>query len=513
MVVGKGKACALGLTGSAALLAFLSSAGSLAAQQTAVEMTLERMVDLTLSNSYRIRNLNLGIEGTRQELRAEQSRLRSQVSLDLSMPNIESIAEPRWNSQLGLNEIVHENSNTWEAELSIEQPVILFGYPTNGYLSLNNQVYRLSQLEDDGTRDLRYYNRYFVQYTQPLFQPNSLKNDLEEARLDLEEAELEFYGDVVDIVDDLSGDYFELFEDAYMRVINERMVANLRLAVAAAEGVAQADAARGIDLDQARVELANAEEQLQQSSSQFRLQSASMKTRLNMAESDSITLTPDVTVTPVAIDVQQATQYALQLTPRMRELDIQHRMAEIDLDQTGGQNSFRVNLEFSYGRERMDPRFGNIWGQPTNTYTVDVNAYLPIWDWGGRKARIAASRIELQQTELEQEEAVTQIVSNVQNEARNVEEFQSRALNMQNNLQLASNLSASSIDLYRQGSATILDVLQSFRREEDTATNLLDAYLGWRNALLRMQRLTFYDFERGIPVLERYGVQLPTTEQ
>ena len=497
---------------AAALAALLISGGSLDAQQTAVEMTLERMVDLTLSGSYRIRNLNLGIEATRQELRAEQSRLRSQVELELSVPTLESIAEPRWNSELGLNEIIHENSNRWEAELSVEQPVILFGYPTNGYLSLNNQVYRYTQYEENGGTDLRYYNRYYVQYRQPLFQPNSLKNDLEEARLDVEDSELEFYSDVVEIVDDLSGDYFELFEDAYSRVINERLVANLRLAVAAAEDAAQADAARGIDLDQARVELANAEEQLQQSASQFRLQAASLKTRLNMAETDSITLTPDVTVTPVAIDVEEATQYALELTPRIRQLDIEHRQAEIDLDQTGGSNSFRVDLEFSYGRERMDPRFGNLWGTPTNTYTVDVNAYVPVWDWGGRKARIQASRLELQQTELRQEEAVTQIISNVQNEARSVDEFQARALNMQRNLQLASNLSASSLDRYREGSATILDVLQSFRREVDTARNLLDAYLGWRSSLLRMQQLTFYDFERDVPVLERYGVRLPTTD-
>jgi outer membrane protein TolC len=494
-----------------ALTALLSPVG-LVAQQTAVEMTLERMVDLTLSSSYRIRNLNLGIEATRQELRAEQSRLRSQVDLQLSVPTLESIAEPRWNSQLGLNEIIHENSNRWEAELSIEQPVILFGYPTNGYLSLNNQVYRYTQYEENGGTDLRYYNRYYIEYRQPLFQPNSLKNDLEEARLDVEDSELEFYSDVVDIVDDLSGDYFELFEDAYSRVINERLVENLGLAETAAEAAAQADPARGIELDQVRVELANAEEQLQQSASQFRLQAASMKTRLNLAETDSITLTPDVTVAPVPIDVEQATLYAMELTPRMRQLDIEHRQAEIDLDQTGGQNSFRVDLEFSYGRERMDPRFGDLWGQPTNTYTVDVNAFVPIWDWGGRNARIAASRLELQQTELEQEEAVIQIVSNVRNEARNVEEFQARALNMQQNLQLASNLSASSLDRYRQGSATILDVLQSFRREVDTARNLVDAYLGWRNSLLRMQQLTFYDFERDVPVLERYGVRLPSTE-
>jgi outer membrane protein TolC len=500
----------------AALALALSAPGALAvpisAQQNQVEMTLERMVGLTLSSSYRIRDLNLSIERTRHVLNAQRARLRSRVSLDLSLPELESIAEPRWNSTLGLNEIVHENSRRWEAQLSIRQPVILFGYPTNGYLSLNNRVYRYTQLEEDGARDLRYYNRYFVAYTQPLFQPNELKNDLEEAELDLEESELEFYSDVVDIVDDLSGDYFELFEDAYGREVNDRLVANLEIAVSAAEELAQADPTRSIDLDQARVELANAEEQLQQSRSQFRLQAASLKTRLSLAESDSITLDPQIVLSPVPIDVEQATRYALELTPRMRELDIEYRMNQLDLDEERGENAFRVDLEFSYGRERQDPRFGNLWDRPTNTYTIDVNAYIPIWDWGQRRSRIQASMVSLRQTELEMDETVTQIVSNVTNEARNVEEFQTRALNMERNLGLASGLSASSLELYREGSASILDVLQSFRRQVDTANNLLDAYLGWRRALLRMQQLTYFDFELGVPVLERFGVTLPEDE-
>ena len=71
---------------------------------------------------------------------------------------------------------------------------------------------------------------------------------------------------------------------------------------------------------------------------------------------------------------------------------------------------------------------------------------------------------------------------------------------------LNERFSESSLALYEQGSATILDVLQSFRREVDTAENLLDAYLGWRRALLRLQRLTFYDFELATPVLNRYGI-------
>ncbi len=495
-----------------ALAASLGMGGSLTAQQTAIEMTLERMVDLSLSNSYRIQNLNLSIDRTRHRLAAEEARLKTDVSLDLSVPEFESIAEPRWNSQLGLNEIVHENSRRWEGQLSVRQPVILFGYPTNGYLSLNNRVYRYLQIEEEGGNDLRYYNRYFVRYTQPLFQPNTLRNDLEEARLNLEESELDFQSDVVEIVDDLSDDYFELFEDAYERVINEGLVANLQLALTAAEEIVGVDADRAIDLDQARVELANAEQQLQQSQSQFRLQAASLKTRLNLAESDSITLAPSIMVNPVPIDVEQATQFALQLTPRLRQLGIQYRQNELQLDQTEGRNSFRMNLEFSYGRERQDPRFQSIWGSPTNTYSIDVSAYIPIWDGGERSSRVASSRIRLDQTRLRIEQAETQIVSNVANEIRNIDEFQTRALSMEENLQLASDLSASSLALYREGTATILDVLQSFRREVDTADNLLDAYLGWRRALLRIQRLTYFDFELGLPVLERFGVSQFSTD-
>ena len=501
------------------LVASLTIAGPLAAQdqnageggaQTPIEMTLERMVDLSLDNSYRIQNLNLSIERTQHRLNAEEARLKTNVSLDLSVPEFESSADPRWNSTLALNEIIHETTRRWEGNLSIRQPVVLFGYPTNGYLSLNNRVYRYNQIGDNGQSDLRYYNRYFVRYTQPLFQPNNLKNNLEEAQLNLEVAELEFYGDVVELVDDVSDDYFQLFEDAYGRLINENLVVNLQLAVDAATDVAQAFPDRALDLNQALVELANAEAQLEQSLSDFRIRAASLKTRLNIAETDSLTLDPVIMVNPVPIDVADATQFALTATPRMRQLDIQYRRSEINLDQTRGRNSFRLNLNFSYGREAADSYFRNVFGSPTNTYSVDVTASIPIWDGGERRERIASSEISLEQTDLRIEQAETDIVRNVENEVLNVAEFQNRALSMEQTLLLASQLSTSTLALYVEGTASMFDLLQTFRTEAQTSDNLLDAYLGWRSSLLRIQRMTYYDFEFGVPVLERYGVTLPS---
>ena len=479
------------------------------AQGQVIELTLDRMVELALDNSYRVQQLNLSIDRTQLSLKAQRARLRSSVDLDISAPDFRSISETQWNSDLQRNEIAHENSRRLEAELSIRQPVILLGYPTNGYLSLNNRMYRYSQLEQSGERDLRYYNRYFVRYTQPLFQPNTLKNDLEEAELDLEDTELEFYDDVVGIVDDISDDYFELFEEAYGEIINQAHVLSLEAAETAAVQASQADPSRTLELSQIRVELANAREQLQRARSQFRLEASSLKTRLNIPEADSITLDPVIDLQPVPIDVEEATRFALELTPRMRQLNIRYRESEIRLEQTKGRGGIRVDLAVSYGREMIDPIFNSLWAEPTNTYTLDVNASIPIWDWGERRARIEASAIGLRQTELRIEEAEVQIRARVQNEVRNVSEFQTRTLAMEENLALASDLSRETLGRYEQGEVTVLDLLQSFQRETDTAQNFLDAYMGYRRAITRLQEMTFFDFERGLPVLERFGVALP----
>lgn len=486
--------------------AFTDAAPVAAQQANVVRLTLDRMVDLALSNSFQVRQLNMSIDRTRFSLQAQRARLKSRIDLNVSAPDFQSVAEPRWNSTLQREEIVHENSRRFEAELSIRQPVILFGYPTNGYLSLNNRIYRYNQLDNDGNSDLRYYNRYFVRYTQPLFQPNSLRNDIEEAELDLEDTQLRFYRDVVELVDDLSDDYFQLFEIAYEELIDRSHVESLTAAVAAAGTLAAADSTRAIEVGQIQVELANASEQVRQSESEFRLNAASLRTRLNLAETDSITLNPLISVRPVTIDAAQATQYAMELTPRLRQLNISFRENEIRLEETKGRRGFRMDLAFSYGREAQNPIFDRIWADPTNTYTVDVNAYLPIWDWGERSSRIAASRIGLDQTRLRIDQAEQSIRSDVVNQVRNAEEFEDRALAMEQNLLLATELSASSLQLYLQGSIAALDLLQSFRRQVDTANNFLDAYLGWRRSLLRIQQLTFYDFELGIPLLQRFGV-------
>jgi outer membrane protein len=476
-----------------------------------IELTLELMVELGLRDSYRVRQLQLEVDRTRSLLSAERAGLKSSVQLQLNSPDFQAITDYKWNSVLQRNELIAENTRRWQMDLSVRQPVILFGYPTNGYLSLNNRMYRYDQIDDD-ERDTRYYNRYFVGYNQPLFQPNTLKNRLEQAQLNLEDSELEYQADVVGMIDDLAGDYYELLEDAYNREMAAAVVADLEEALAAARDVVSANPNRAIEVDQVQVELANAREDQSRAGTDFRLQEEDIKQRLRLSANDALLVRPVLEVQPVEVDAEQAIQLARTLAPRMRQLDINLRENEIRLDDTKGRDSFRMNIGFTYGREVQDPRFGNLWTEPRNSYTLDVSATVPIWDWGERRYRIQAQEYSLQRTQLSIEQALNDIEINVRSQVRSLAEYAQRLVSMQENLDLARRLTASTLEQYRSGAVTLVDLLQAINREADTNDNFLDTYMGYQRTLLRLKEMTFYDFEYDMPLVERFAVCTAATQ-
>ena len=470
-----------------------------------IELSLEQMVEFALNSSYQVRRLNIDVQRSRLNLEASRARLRSRVDLDFTVPRINAISETRWNSELQRNVISRENSRRFQLDLAVRQPVILFGFPTNGYLSLTNRIYRLRQAAGEDS-DIRYYNRAFVAYTQPLFQANELKNDLERAEMNLERQELGYYGDIVRIIDNTSDDYFRLVEIAWDEQTRSDYVSKLERALELAREAAADDPDRQADVDQIMIELANARETLTATQSRWRLTTSSLKTEFGLPQSTVLSVEPEVALARIPIDTEQAVRYAMELAPRVRELGLNHREQEIRLDETRGRGGFELDVSLSYGREMQDELLGRIWDQPENSYTVDVAGSLPIWDWGERRRRIESAELNVERSQLQIEESTADIENAVRNEVRNVAEFEDRAFNMQSNLELARSATETTFERYTEGATSALDLLQSLRRELDTSSNFLDTYLGWRRALQRIQEMTYYDFEAEAFILDRFGI-------
>ncbi len=473
--------------------------------QEIIDLTLESSVEIAMASSYRIRQLQLGIERTRFWLKAEQAGLKSKVYMNVRVPNFNYVSDSKWNSALQKDEIIKENTGLWQADLSIRQPVVLFGYPTDGYLSLNNKVYRYTQKTQGGDRDLTFYNRYFVKFEQPIFRPNRLKNNIEEGELNLQRNELEYLDNQVDLIRDIGYDYYNLFRMSYYNVLNANHIANLEKTSEIARNFAAKDTTRAIETIQVQVELANVKERLLSNQSNLRLGLARMRQRLRLNPADSLVINPVADVQPIVVDLGKAVEYATTLRPRLQMLSIDRRRNQINLQNTKGNNSFHVNLEMTYGLEKQDEIYQELWkDEYDNSYSVSVNAYIPIWDWGQRNAQVKAQEISLKKTELYMEEARNGIESEVTNGVETLNEFQRRALTMKQNLDVAVELTDMSLEQYRENRITLQDLLQVISRQRDTESNFIEAFLGYRRALLSLMEDTFYDFEKQVPLLERF---------
>jgi outer membrane protein len=501
------------MRGVSGLVAGAVLCGGVAFAQTPaapLELTLEKMVELGLRDSFRVRQLQLDVERTKSLLSAEQAALKSRVSLNISAPQFQAISDNKWNSTLQRNELVREDTRRYQLDLSIRQPVILFGYPTNGVLSLNNRMYRYTQLDGE-LKDTQFYNRYFLQYDQPLFQPNRMRNDLEEARLNLEKSELKYQSDVVAVIDDLSTDYYDLVRDAYRREAAEAFMQDLDAASDAAREVVAAAPARSSEAELLQVELANAREALSQMTSNLRNREETIKQRLQLPPGTAVTIRPNLDVVPVTVNPEEAIRLASTSTPRIRQLTIGTRENEIRLEETRGTNAFRMNLGLTYGREVEDPRFQNLWEDPRNSYTVAVNATVPIWDWGERRHRIQAQQFSLDRAKLSEAQAISEIETEVRNLVTTLQDYSQRLITMQRTLALARQLTASSLTRYRSGEIGLVEMLQAITRESTTSNNYLNAFMGYTQTLRRLKEVTFHDFEAGMSVVRRFGVSTGTT--
>jgi len=494
------------LCGFIVIVLNIQGSQSLNAQEL-INLTLESAVDIAMENSYRVKQLQLGIERTRKWLEARQAGLKSRVYMNLQAPDLNSTSEFKWNSTLEKDELVRQNTRRWQMDLSVRQPVMLFGIPTNGYLSLNNKVYQYIQ-KQNGSEDVNYYNRYFIEFNQPLFQPNTLKNNIERAELDLQGEELEYIDDLVRQIDRIADDYYELFELSYKTEIFTRQVDNLEKVLDILRRASGDNTETSIEAIQAQVELANVREKLLGNQSDIRLESARMIQNLRLDSQDSLIVKPVVKITPITVDVDQAVSYGFNLRPRMQLLAISRRENEIYLENTKGENSFRVNLEMTYGLEKQDEQYDKLLNNHDTSYSASVNAYVPIWDWGERKANIAAREISLQQSDLSIEENRNEIQSEIINAVANLEEYQKRAMSMKNNMDVALELTALSLAQFEDKNISIQDILRIIERQEETENNFLEAYLGYRESILRLLVNTHYDYEKDMSLLEQFRAQL-----
>ncbi|KJF42999.1 TolC family protein [Draconibacterium sediminis] len=471
-----------------AIALFLMAAATFAVQAQEA-LTLERALSIAETGSPDLKLSLLNLERYQKNLEAQRAALKSRFSLQVNPVNYSK--QRRFDNRVS-EWYTNENFET-STLFTVAQPILI----TDGTISLTNEFgWSSNNSSSSFTESEVFFNNLYLNLNQPLFTYNTLKLQLKELELNFENARISYAMQYLNLERRVT----EFFYNVYMAQMNLSIakdeLANTQKSYDIIKNKVEAGLAAKEEEYQAELNLASAKSTLQNSEVTFENAKDQLKLYLGMDLFEDIMILADVSVNPVPVDLDKAIENGLESRMELRQREIDVETSQFDLIRTKAQNEFRGDMNLRFGITGDNNELGNIYQNPTKSPSVGISFNIPIFDWGERKARIAAAEAAIESQELNLNEEKKQIVVDIRQVYRNI-------LNQLNQIELARQNERNAqltyeinLERYENGDLTGMDLNLYQNQLSSQKVALSQALINYKIELLNLKIQSLYDFEK-----------------
>ncbi len=457
-------------------------------------LTLEKALDIAETGSPDLKRSMLNLERFQKSLEAQRAALKSRFSLDVS-PVMFS-RNRRFDNRVS-EWYTNENFET-SALFRVEQPILL----TDGTLSLTNEFGWASSFSDaTNTESEVFYNNLYLNFNQPLFTYNRQKLELKELELNFENANISYAMQRLNLERNVT----EFFYNVYMAQMNlniaKEELANTQESHDIIKNKVEAGLAAQEELYQAELNLATAKSSLQNQQVAFENAKDQLKLYLGMDLYEDFSILADVAVNPVPVDLEKAIETGLESRMELRQREIDIASSQFELIRTKSLNEFRGDVNLRLGISGDNPNLDQIFEAPTNSPSVAVSFNIPLFDWGEKKARIAAQEAAVESQKLSLTDEQNQIIIGIRQSFRNLQNQLNQieiAEQSQKNAELTYEIN---LERYENGDLTGMDLNLYQTQLSERKIAYAQALINYKIELLNLKIQSLYDFEEGEPIL------------
>jgi len=469
--------------------------------QEVILLDLNQALRFAFAQSWRMERMELDLERDQFNLEASRAGLRSNASMNFTLPNYDQSIKEIIDPDTGRPKLLSTQGSRYSMGISVRQPL-----PTNGVVSLNGELRRTSdKLFTYSPGEKNYNSKVFVRFEQPILQPNTLQLEIRRAELRLEETQMRFLNGQLEIINDVSSRYFRLYERTYQEVLAREEVDRLQRAYDIGRRRFQAGNMSEIDLLQLDVDLTDRQNRQSAAAGRLQREKSGFNQLVGLDLDAQIEIEPDLTFRPVAIDAELAIQRAMQHRSDVRQNEIWREYNEMDLRQRRAAGSVRGTVSLTLGLEGRGGAMEELYDafvDPDQNRGASINFSVPLWDWGRTEARVNSKQAELEKVIRGLEEAKLNIEREVRDVVDRVEEAQDRLSLLVSSVNAAERSFRLSLQQFESGALNTQDLTLTQNRLSDSRSSYLNAYLDYRRALLDLERRTYWDWQADRPLLE-----------
>lgn len=316
-------------------------------------------------------------------------------------------------------------------------------------------------------------------FSQPIYAGLRELRTLRQAEVNIEAAGLSVGLTVQDTVLNVTRSYYRVLGAQEYVEISKRALEVARETLRTAESLYRAGEAVETAVLRARVAVGNAERQLVEAENTLALARDGL--RLLLGTTDDIQVTRPEPPRRPAASVEELVQQGLQHRLELQSLELQHRIAELEVAKRKGAFLPTVRADGSVTQRRAtfpSQRIGS----------VAINATWNVFNGGRTGAEVAAAETALRELELRRALLRKQTENEVRNAYLRVETLRVTVDVLTQQVEVARRNADETARAYKVGEATDLDILTANDLAARSERDLLEATYAYEVALYELQR-------------------------
>ncbi len=455
-----------------------------------------------------MRLLRLRKEAADFNLKATLRGYRTNVDLSLTLPSYTETIRQFEDSQ-GIS-YYPVKQNAVSGALTLSQPL-----PTDGSISLTARASNTDDLYDD-SRNLTVSSR--IELRQPIaaiWGYNQFQINLRNAKLNYETTSKSLIRAELDLEYRVSQEFFGVIQLKERMKIAQMTFKNQQSAYNIARSKYQAGIIGEVDALQMEVDYAQAQNDLDLAHVNYADRMETLKQLLGIPMGDSIVVNDEMKLEVVDVDEEQAVELAMKNRLELRQNEISMEQQRMSIRQRKAAGMISGNIAVSYNfsgvdrsfreAESLSTTFRDSWDNMIDrkgALGASVSLSVPLLDWGANRARVRAAENQLVQQQVQDETDRISIERDIRSSVSELQRSLRSFVIMEKNIEIAEKSFAISMERYSNGDISSEDIASARVRLNSVYINRLSAYINYKLMLSDLARKTFFDFEKGISLLE-----------
>ena len=458
------------------LSAYISS--SLSAQESLRILSLEDAIKTGLESSVEIQRYKELLERDQQYVMATRASLRSNANFQFQVPSFDQSVEGI-KDILGVTHYVYTSNTKWRSLLNVNQPLA-----TNGNLSVNYDFFyhiQQSQLNN-------YSNYLFLKFEQPIFTPNTLSMGIRRAEIGYQRTELEYTNRRLNHVYNISRDYYQTVESILHVGTYERSVSRLRDAYQISRNLFSEGKLEETDVLQLEIELSRSRDNVLSNQSAQERQLSSFKQLIGLPEEEPIMVDTTLEYNSVNLQEEKIVQEGLKrnTTLKLNEISLEEtEMLKVDAYR---ESEFKGSIVATYGLDKKDPAFQESYRNFDKAQSLLMQFYVPVWDWGRNKARVAAAEAQIRTSEIRIEETEKDVIRGLRNRVNELRNNIRRLDILAKSRQSAERNFTLSLEQFKNNRIKSQELILTQNQLLESDLSYLNAYTDYRTAMADLLR-------------------------